>query len=449
MPSTTLAYRAAIGLIWVLALWHSWLCRGLFVDGSAFLLNIVRLEWFFDFYPPRLYAMIVAQVPIMTAITLGVTDLHQLGRLLSLGLFALPTFFYTLALVRARNEPVLLALVITAIGLVFMTTSFFIVGEYNTAYALTIAVAIWYATARRLTLQDGLFVALAGILAIRTYEVFIYLGPLLAAMTLWQVWRLRPRPVPAVLLHLVAAAGFLAGMAVAVNSVIHPYSEEHLAETYFTALNFWQDLQFDLAFIPVATVAIWALVRPQDLATIRPYRWAFGCLALLALSPLLVIADTLVRPFAKSQYVARTVSGVIIATMVVFVWCYVAERLRGWQLRLVLQGEAARRRLLGFACVVFLAALPADIFLSLNWDSFLKSFRHVVSSHSGIVAFEDTPLSRPPDRYMIENWTISTQSLILRSKPGDGIVVPPRGFSDWVPFPPDEPPNLGRFVWRD
>ena len=33
----------------------------------------------------------------------------------------------------------LLAAVIAAIGVVFMTTSFFIVGEYNTAYAIAIA----------------------------------------------------------------------------------------------------------------------------------------------------------------------------------------------------------------------------------------------------------------------------------------------------------------------
>src|SRR5476649_2881173 len=152
MPSTNLAYRSAIGLIWALALWHSWLCRGLFVDGSAFLLNIVRHEWFFDFYPPRLYAMIVAQLPIMTAVTLGQTDLHVLARLLSFGLFGLPTLLYTLALVRARREPVLLAVLIAAIGAIFFTTSFFIVGEYNSAYPLALLIAVRLVTAERLTI---------------------------------------------------------------------------------------------------------------------------------------------------------------------------------------------------------------------------------------------------------------------------------------------------------
>ena len=93
MPSNTFVYRAAIALIWALALWHSWICRGLFVDGFAFLVQIATYEWFFDFYPPRLYAMIAGQIPVMMAVILGVTDLHWLARLLSFGFFGLPTIF--------------------------------------------------------------------------------------------------------------------------------------------------------------------------------------------------------------------------------------------------------------------------------------------------------------------------------------------------------------------
>jgi len=44
MP-TIIAYRTTIGLLWGLALWHSWESRGLFVDGSAFLVQIARREW--------------------------------------------------------------------------------------------------------------------------------------------------------------------------------------------------------------------------------------------------------------------------------------------------------------------------------------------------------------------------------------------------------------------
>jgi hypothetical protein len=43
---------------------------------------------------------------------------------------------------------------------------------------------------------------------------------------------------------------------------------------------------------------------------------------------------------------------------------------------------------------------------------------------------------------------LTTQSLALRSKPDDAVVAPPKGFDEWVPFPPREPPNIGQFFWR-
>src|SRR5438045_7093030 len=178
MISRLSAYRATVALIWALALWHSWTSRGLFVDGANFLVHIVRQEGFFDFYMPRLYAMVLGQLPVMTAVTLGVTDLHLLARLLSFGLFVLPTIFYHLALHRAKDDPVLLAVVIAAIAIVFMTTSFFIVGEYNTLYAVAMLIGVRLATAERLTLPDGLALALRALVAARSCEALVSLGPL-------------------------------------------------------------------------------------------------------------------------------------------------------------------------------------------------------------------------------------------------------------------------------
>jgi hypothetical protein len=72
-----------------------------------------------------------------------------------------------------------------------------------------------------------------------------------------------------------------------------------------------------------------------------------------------------------------------------------------------------------------------------------------VTTHTGLVAYEDTPLAHPPDLLLVENWTLPIQSLILRSRPGDGIVRPPRDFTAWMPFPPDKPPDLGSYFWHD
>jgi hypothetical protein len=385
----------------------------------------------------------------MTAIFLGITDLHLLARLLSIGLFALPTALYTLALVRAKDDPVLLAAVIGAIGLVFMTTSFFIVGEYNTAFAIAIVVAVRLVTARRLTLLDGLFLAVISLLAARTYESMIYLGPLLSVMVLHTLWRMPQRPWAPTTLYLLSTVGFIGGMAVAIRSLVKPWSAEHLDETILTATNFWQNLQFDLAMAAALVVVVWGLVRPRDLLSNKPYRWAGLLLMILALSPLLALSDTLVRPLAKSQYVARQAAGMVIVTIVLFIWFYGSLLGDKFAVFATLRTPEAARRFLVFAVVVVLAILPSDIYLTRTWSSYLDVVRTEVLAKGGVIAFEDSPLSRHPYDLLVEAWILPSQSLALRAKRGDGIIAPPRDFKSWQPFPPTDPYPLGKYTWRD
>ncbi|MBV8083400.1 MAG: hypothetical protein JO247_01160 [Chloroflexi bacterium] len=419
------------------------------MDGSAFLLQVVRHEWFFDFYMPRLFAMLLGQVPIMIGVKLGVSDLHVLAVLLSLGLFGLPTLLYQIALARSAHDPMLMAVVLAAIGVVFMTTSFFIVGEYNSAYAIAILTAVHLASIRRLRVLESVLLLVVSGLAIRTYEALIYLGPLLAAMVGWTVWRHRARPFLPAALYLLCAVFFLLGMLVAVESVVHPWSPAHLNETYETAQNFWQNMQFDLAFGGVLVVAVWGLLHPADLLKRRPYLWGGLVVAVFALSPLLAISDTLVRPLAKSQYVARSAGGLVIVAMVVFLWAYASDAKSKWKVLVVAHDRAASGKMLVFAFSVVLASLPSDLFLTQTWVGYLDALRATVRSRPGIIAFEDTPLSRLPHFLLVENWVLSSQSLVVRSKPGDAIIAPPVGFNEWVPFPPADPPNIRQFVWRD
>ena len=448
MISRTTAYRATVAIIWALALWHSWTSRGLFVDGANFLVHIVRQEAFFDFYMPRVFAMILGQIPVMTAVTLGVTDLHVLARLLSLGLFGLPTIFYTLALHRAKDDAVMLAVVIAAIAIVFMTTSFFIVGEYNTLYAVTILVAVRLGTADRPTWPDALVLLLLALLAIRTYETMLYLGPLLGGIILWKVWTARERPVVPTLLYLGSAVFMIFGMMVALNSVVHPHSPEHLVETWMMAADFWQNLQFDLVLVAALVVIGWAVLKPEALHDRLPYLCGGVFLALLALSPLLALSDGLVRPLAKSQYVARTVSGLIIGGMILLLVTWRSKLTAHLRTMVALRAPAAAGRFLGFALLMLVAGLPADLFLTQSWVGYIDAMHASVQMRSGVIPVEDTPIGRAPHALLVENWVLTSQSMLLRSKASDGVLAPPRDFTDWVPFPPQELPNLGRFYWR-
>ena len=450
MPSSIAIYRLAACLLWALALWHAWVCRGLFVDGAVFMSQIAASEWFFAFYAPRVYAMILGQIPVVIGIKLGVTDLHWLSRLLSLGLFGLPTIFYFFALRRVRHDPVLLAFVLAAIGAVFYTTSFFIVGEYNTLYGMMILAAAMLATADRLTAREGLILALVAFVALRTYEAALYLAPIVAAMILWRIWSAAQRPFWPTLLYLAAVGCLGGGFAIALDSILVPWDAQHRDEAATTIINFWQNMQFVLALCTLLTVVVWGLVRPADLATARPYIWGSVWIALLALSPLLGLTDGQVRPLAKSQYVARTMGGGVISAIIIAMWVYAADfgqRLAAVQ---VVRTPPAARNLLALSIALFIAVHPSDLYLTATWSRYLDAFRATVQTRSGLVPYEETPLATRPHILLVENWTIPSSSLVLRATRRDGVVLTPKNFKDWQPYNPAEGyPDLGRYFWRN
>ena len=101
MPVSVL-YRGIVLLLWALAAWNSWVCRGLFWDGASFLANIIERGTFHDFYPARAHVAWVTELPVLAAIRLGVTDTRWLAVVQSAALFALPAGLYHLALARLR-----------------------------------------------------------------------------------------------------------------------------------------------------------------------------------------------------------------------------------------------------------------------------------------------------------------------------------------------------------
>jgi hypothetical protein len=277
----------------------------------------------------------------------------------------------------------------------------------------------------------------------------IYLGPMLAVMIFWAVRRAPSRPIIATGLHIAAAGMFIAGMVVATGSILKPHSEEHLSDTVATATNFWQNMQFDMALAATLVVVIWALVNPRALQGTKPYWWGGVFLFILALSPLLAASDTLVRPLAKSQYVARTAAGLVIATIVAFIWAYSSNVGAKLPALANLRAPAAARRFVIFALLILLAGLPADIYLTGTWISYLEAVRTAVRAQGGVIAFESTTLAKNPHLHLVEAWILPSQSLALRAKRGDGIIAPPRDFDSWQPFPPAKPYELGSFAWRD
>ena len=491
-----LARHATIILLWLLVLWNSWHYRALFSDGSLFFLDIVQRGGFHSYSPlARQYAIGVMQIPIVAGLWLGVTDLHWLARLLSLGAFAAPVALYHLALQRAKNDAVLVALVIATIAAIFMTTSFFIIGEYNIAYALAVAVVVQLATAERPSLRDGVLLAALAVLALRTYEVFLYLGPLLAAMTLWRIrqwptataaqlllmglpiavaviaflgpypalpvlglviaatiaaaWRRSQRHVAlAGALHYLAAALFLVASPVAMDSIVRNGGGPLMAGTADNSLDFWENLPFDLAMTAAAILLLGAFVRPASLESRSLYLWAALPLVLLAALPLLLWTDMPPRPFGTRHYASRTAGGFAVTALVGLTWACAA---RGrWLHPMIarLAEPVVARRLPAFCFAILLAMLPMQITMTRDWISAVDALQATLRSRTGTLFVADLPAPLARLYWRKDDSVLLTElSLSLGSTPTDAVFA---RYDDTGTLMPSEPGrDLGPYRWRD
>jgi hypothetical protein len=284
----------------------------------------------------------------------------------------------------------------------------------------------------------------------RSYEVMAGLGPVLAAMTVWMVWRGRfRRRLWTSGLYLLSAALFVAGTIIAVRSVLDYEDPAYLAMSLREGGTVGRLLPFELCCGAAFVVVAWSLLRPQDLRGNRPYLWGGALLALLALSPLLALADVAIKPpYAYWHYVGRIGAAPLALAVILFMWIYKFDGRWRPAAFSVLEAPAASRRLLAFACVMLLAALPWYVVLAGLYISYLEQVRASIALHSGLIAFEDTPLPRHPRLLQGDGWQLVTLSLVLRQKPTEGVIVPPKGEEGYQPYPLSNLPQLGRFTWR-
>src|SRR5882724_6985551 len=235
-------YRIVVLLLWALAAYATVTCRGLFWDGSSFLVNILDLGKVHDFYTARANVDWVTQLPVLLLSELGVRDTRLLAMAYSATLFGLPTALYHFALARVRGDAVLLGIAIAAIVMVWLPTSFFIAGEYNTAYAAALAAMAVALTKGARRLGDAVVLCLLGVLCVRSYESMVYLGPLLAAAI---VWSMRDGGEASVrLLTAVAALAFMAAAVVAAVAIVDYWNHPHFVKVRTMSFGFWQNLQF-------------------------------------------------------------------------------------------------------------------------------------------------------------------------------------------------------------
>ena len=440
--------RTVAVLLWALALHNTVTCRGLFWDGSSFLVNLLDHGHFHDFYAARAHVDWVTQAPVLLLAEWGVRDTRMLAMAYSAALFGLPTAFYHFALVRVSRDPVLLAAVLAIVAAVYLPTSFFIVGEYNVAFACITAAMAVALTTDGSSRRDAALLLAFGLLCLRSYEATIYLGPLLAAAILWSARRGGSDPVTRTLCQL-AALAFIGAALVSAVTIFDYWDHPHFMKVRSTSVDFWQNIQFATPLAGFLICLVAGVRRPAWLQGRGP-TVVMGVIAvLLALSPWwrIVHAPSILYP--PSHYVARQAAGMLLAALLVGMWLQVAYRNPPALFAVVRQPEVARRMVLLFGALAVAAAIP-DVALTRLWSGHIEQLRLVVDQRRGIVRAESLPLHDWPTKLFFQDWSYPALSALVSRTPGQSYIVADQ---DYLSNPPFEPacgmlPKLKGYGWR-
>ena len=443
----TAAYRGTVLLLWAQAALSAWVCRGLFWDGASFLANMLETGSFHDFYPARAHVAWLTEAPVLLLAKAGVRDVRVLAMVFSAMLFVLPAALYHLALSRARRQGVLLAAIIAVVAVVHLPTCFFSVGEHLTTYALVTAAFTIALTRREPAWRDGALMFALGLVGIASYEAMIYLGPATAAVVLWSM-RGQPEPLGR-MLTAVAALAFLGAAVVALSTVADYWHHDHFVRVRAAAFDFWQNLQFVIPLFALAAIGLVALAFPSWLGGRGPLVVAAVAAVLLVVSPWLREVRPAAFLFPPSHYVARTAAGGLLLALMLASWLYVAWPKPGPVLFAVMRQPAVARRLVTAMFLLVLAGAVPDVWMTRMWTDYLGWFRGVVTSRSGIVPADELPLRQWPYRLFTQEWSYPALSVLLRTAPGQGVVVQPNDYVGNMPFDPlcGTVPRLEGYRW--
>jgi hypothetical protein len=444
----TAAYRVVVLLVWGLAAYATVTCRGLFWDGSSFLVNILDHGRFHDFYVARAHVDWVTQVPVLLLSELGVRDTRLLAMAYSAALFGLPTALYHLALARVRHDAVLLAIVIAAVVVVYLPTSFFIIGEYNATFAAVTAGMAVTLTAREERLGDAALLCVLGVFCVRSYEAMVYLGPLLAAAIVWS--RRNDTDAVTKVLAGIAALAFGAGAMVAAATIADYWSHQHFIKVRSMSFDFWQNLQFAIPLAGLAVSTVVGLARPVWLQARGPLIVMGIATAVLASTPWWRLLHEHSILYPPAHYLARQAAGLLLAVLLVCMWLHVAWQRKPPPVLATLRLPAVSQRLVAAMTVLVIAAAIPDVALTGLWSDYLGRMRGLVDSRQGIVRASALPLLDWPDKLFAQDWSLPAMSAIVSRTPGRAFV---RVDNDFLSNPPFDPacgtlPRLKGYGWR-
>ncbi len=386
--------------------------RGLYADGAYDLYLVLQGQFLPN--PTRMFALLVTQAPVWLAVTLGVTDIHVLAAMHSLGVVGIPAAIWATALILVARGRLFWPFAL-AYAIVFLNSGYITIGQYNLLYAyaaLTVALLV----RRRLGVVGAFGLLLLAVLMTRTYESIFYLGPCLAALAI-VTWFRRRSMLPRwdAVVRWVAAGILLIGAVLGGLAVLLPNDPINRAVAADLVAGFGNDPQLMLS----GALGVLFLLA----------RWLLrGRISTIANAVLLAGSLALFLPMIWSQpylhYGARTPTGLL---LVVLIALALLPELRASSRSGEAQDPpapiAAALRWVVPAVIVVALSIPF-IGYSQGFRNWIAHFEVTLAETSGEVELYASPAFDGFPRYGWA-WTNPTLSVLFRPAGSDALILSP------------------------
>jgi hypothetical protein len=177
----------ALAIIVLIATAGVYAARGMYSDGSFWLVEMLPRGGFYIFDPHRAYVQVLVQAPVALAIWLGTLDLNLLIRLHSFGFIGVPIIFWLGALM-LQFRTRLFWFFLMAFTVSYLRSNFFSAGEFSTAYGLT-AFCAAVLLRERISQLQALLMIFAAIVLTHSYEATLFLGTFLTLVAVVRLVR--------------------------------------------------------------------------------------------------------------------------------------------------------------------------------------------------------------------------------------------------------------------
>jgi hypothetical protein len=361
----------------------------LFGDGVWYLLTMASTrhyaywiaDWSTQFFQSRIGTYLVVETPVVVAIHLGVHSLRALSKIFGCSLY-LPWILSLYICSRQTRERVYLLFPVLSLVAGSMNSGVFIINESHLMAALYWPVLFILLFQEELTPpRKVLLLALSAPLLL-CYESMAVFGVILAAVCLYR----RRTPATPQGLYLGLALWYLAGAALAVASIIHPFDPSNRSGFLKDSklLLFASDhLGVQVSVICLICITL-MLVTSRRLQWLRVVAFSAGSAAVLSLVCTVLVGR---QPYGlENEVSARALNAAVplgLSLLMFAVWVkWIWPEARSIALVSILTGA------LGIAQSFFIMGAVV------KWTGMLATLRVELAQHTGPVLYEHSLMSR-------------------------------------------------------